>query len=174
MLFQIPQPYLASNWPIRYSALSSDGRLVAVAGRRGLIHYSSTSGRWKLFSSPPQEQAFVVKGGLLWFHHVLVAAVEVSKSYQVRAGPIMSRALLTLETDSFIFPGLRAEQSKCSPSGDNIVSRHHSISGGQFAVGLHCGQHAEPLFNYSDCGFDQVAHVWEYHFQRDNRCAFCS
>ncbi|KAH0838539.1 RIC1-domain-containing protein [Lanmaoa asiatica] len=80
----IPQPYLASNWPIRYSALSSDGRLVAVAGRRGLIHYSSTSGRWKLFSSVAQEQAFAVKGGLLWFHHVLIAAVEVSKSYQIR------------------------------------------------------------------------------------------
>jgi hypothetical protein len=30
-----------------------------------------------------QEQAFSVKGGLLWFHHVLIAAVEMSKSYQV-------------------------------------------------------------------------------------------
>lgn len=87
--FQIPQPYLASNWPIRYSALSNDGRLVAVAGRRGLIHYSSTSGRWKLFSNVAQEQAFAVKGGLLWFHHVLIAAVEVSKSYQVCIGPIL-------------------------------------------------------------------------------------
>lgn len=27
-----------------------------------------------------------MKGGLLWFHHVLIAAVEVSKSYQVRVG----------------------------------------------------------------------------------------
>jgi hypothetical protein len=81
---KIPQPYLASNWPVRYSALSNDGRLVAIAGRRGLVHYSSTSGRWKLFSSVAQEQAFTVKGGLLWFHHVLIAAVEVSKSYQIR------------------------------------------------------------------------------------------
>jgi len=32
-----------------------------------------------------QEQNFTVRGGLLWFHHVLVAAVEVSKSYQVRS-----------------------------------------------------------------------------------------
>ncbi|KIJ21502.1 hypothetical protein PAXINDRAFT_95072 [Paxillus involutus ATCC 200175] len=81
---KVPQAYLASNWPIRYSALSNDGRLVAIAGRRGLIHYSSTSGRWKLFSSITQEQAFAVKGGLLWFHHVLIAAVEVSKSHQIR------------------------------------------------------------------------------------------
>ena len=30
-----------------------------------------------------QEQAFVVRGGLVWFHHVLIAAVEIAKSYQV-------------------------------------------------------------------------------------------
>ncbi|KAI6045080.1 RIC1-domain-containing protein [Pisolithus marmoratus] len=81
---KLPQPYLASNWPIRYSALSNDGRLVAVAGRRGLIHYSATSGRWKAFTNFNQEQSFVVKGGLLWFHHVLIVAVEKAKSYQIR------------------------------------------------------------------------------------------
>ena len=69
---QIPQHYLATNWPILYSSISADGRLVAVAGRRGLIHYSSTSGRWKTFSDRQQEQAFV-----------LIAAVEVTHSYQV-------------------------------------------------------------------------------------------
>ncbi|KAF8146244.1 hypothetical protein K438DRAFT_1991002 [Mycena galopus ATCC 62051] len=31
-----------------------------------------------------QEQAFVVKSGMVWFHHVLITAVEVSKSYQIR------------------------------------------------------------------------------------------
>ncbi|KAG2023126.1 hypothetical protein CC2G_000817 [Coprinopsis cinerea AmutBmut pab1-1] len=81
---KIPQRYIAMNWPIRYSSLSSDGRLIAVAGRRGLIHYSSMSGRWKVFADEVQEQAFTVRGGLLWFHHVLVAAVEVGRSYQIR------------------------------------------------------------------------------------------
>ncbi|TFK30747.1 RIC1-domain-containing protein [Coprinopsis marcescibilis] len=81
---KIPQRYLATNWPIRYSSLSSDGRLIAVAGRRGLIHYSSTSGRWKVFADEAQDQAFSVRGGLVWFHHVLICAVEVSKTYQIR------------------------------------------------------------------------------------------
>ncbi|KAJ4499107.1 RIC1-domain-containing protein [Lentinula lateritia] len=81
---KVPQGYLAANWPIRYSSLSSDGRLIAIAGRRGLVHYSASSGRWKLFTDPVQEQAFSVQGGLLWFHHVLVAAVEVSKTHQIR------------------------------------------------------------------------------------------
>ncbi|KAI0786104.1 RIC1-domain-containing protein [Abortiporus biennis] len=80
----IPQDYISANWPIRYSALSTDGRLIAIAGRRGLVHYSSSSGRWKLFADEIQEQAFTVRGGLLWFHHVLIAAVEVAKSFQVR------------------------------------------------------------------------------------------
>lgn len=88
---QIPQSYLSTNWPIRYSALSADGRLIALAGRRGLAHYSSTSGRWKLFTDERQEQAFTVRGGLLWFHHVLVAAVEVAKTFQVSLRPSILR-----------------------------------------------------------------------------------
>lgn len=56
---------------------------MAVAGRRGLVHYSAASGRWKVFNDHVQEQAFAVKGGLIWFHHVLIAAVEAFKSYQV-------------------------------------------------------------------------------------------
>lgn len=82
---KVPQSYMSANWPIRYSSLSADGRLIAIAGRRGLVHYSSTSGRWKMFADELQEQAFTVKGGLLWFHHVLIAAVEVAGAYQVRA-----------------------------------------------------------------------------------------
>jgi len=82
---QLPLGYMATNWPIRYASISTDGRLIACAGRNGLIHYSGASGRWKLFGDEGQEQAFSVRGGLLWFYHVLVAAVEVGgKSYQVR------------------------------------------------------------------------------------------
>ena len=36
-----------------------------------------------MFGDSDQEQAFTVRGGLLWFHHVLIAAVEVSRTYQV-------------------------------------------------------------------------------------------
>jgi len=36
-----------------------------------------------MFADEQQEQNFAVRGGLLWFHHVLVAAVDISKSYQV-------------------------------------------------------------------------------------------
>ncbi|RPD63256.1 RIC1-domain-containing protein [Lentinus tigrinus ALCF2SS1-6] len=81
---KVPQNYMSANWPIRYSSISADGRLIAIAGRRGLVHYSSTSGRWKMFADERQEQAFTVKGGLLWFHHVLIVAVDVSGGHQVR------------------------------------------------------------------------------------------
>ncbi|KZT57891.1 RIC1-domain-containing protein [Calocera cornea HHB12733] len=81
---KVPPSYLATNWPIRYASISADGRLIAVAGRRGLVHYSSASGRWKIFLDEAQEQAFMVRGGLIWFHHVLVAATEGESSYQVR------------------------------------------------------------------------------------------
>ena len=58
--------------------------MIAVAGRRGLIHYSSSSGRWKIFADEEQAHDFTVRGGLLWFHHVLIAAVESAKLYEVR------------------------------------------------------------------------------------------
>ena len=48
-----------------------------------MTHYSAASGRWKLFADEREEREFTVRGGLIWFHHVLVAAVEVEKSYQV-------------------------------------------------------------------------------------------
>lgn len=93
LVIKVPLSYLAVNWPIHYSAISIDGRLIAAAGRRGLIHYSTNSGRWKLFADTAQEQAFTVRGGLLWFHHVLITAVEVSKAYQVGAYLDLSRTL---------------------------------------------------------------------------------
>lgn len=80
----IPNVYIATNWPIRYASISNDGRFIAVAGRRGLTHYSAASGRWKLFAHEREERGFTVRGGLLWFHHVLIAAVEVDKKYQIR------------------------------------------------------------------------------------------
>jgi hypothetical protein len=86
---KIPPSYIAHNWPVRYAAISTDGRLVAVAGRRGLVHYSSTSGRWKVYTDKIQEQAFVVRGGMVWFHHVLIAAVEVGGSFQVSLSRVM-------------------------------------------------------------------------------------
>ena len=97
-----PVQYIADNWPLRYSTISGDGRLIAVAGRRGLIHYSMSSGRWKCFESPAQEQAFFVRGGLLWFHHVLIAAVEMAnKSYQVVLQTFDNFQLIPLDSSLF-------------------------------------------------------------------------
>ena len=80
----VPPTYLVHNWPIRVVASSSDGKYVAVAGRRGLAHYSVTSGRWRTFDDPAAENEFAVRGGMCWHHHVLVAAVESGKQYQLR------------------------------------------------------------------------------------------
>ncbi|KAB2577530.1 Ribosome control protein 1 [Lasiodiplodia theobromae] len=81
---QVPAPYLIDQWPIRSAVISSDGRYVAVAGRRGLAHYSITSGRWKTFDDPEMENEFAVRGGMCWHQHVLIAAVEAGNSYELR------------------------------------------------------------------------------------------
>ncbi|CAD0096819.1 unnamed protein product, partial [Aureobasidium vineae] len=79
---QVPQAYLAYQWPLRLSVVSADARYLAVAGRRGLAHYSVGSGRWKTFEDPIAENSFTVRGGMCWWQHILVAAVESGSSYE--------------------------------------------------------------------------------------------
>jgi hypothetical protein len=80
---QVPSHYLVDQWPIRSAVISTDGRYVAIAGKRGLAHYSVHSGRWKTFEDPFIENEFTVRGGMCWFQHVLIAAVESHDSHQV-------------------------------------------------------------------------------------------
>ena len=82
---QVPSHYLVDQWPIRCAVVSNDGRYVAVAGKRGLAHYSVHSGRWKTFDDPFVENGFTVRGVMCWFQHVLIAAVEAQDSHQVRS-----------------------------------------------------------------------------------------
>ncbi|KAF2717569.1 RIC1-domain-containing protein [Polychaeton citri CBS 116435] len=85
-MVKVPHAYLANHWPIRTSVISPDGRFVAVAGRRGLAHYSSSSGRWKTFENAAAENEFTVRGGMCWWQHVLIAGIEVegARRWQVR------------------------------------------------------------------------------------------
>lgn len=81
---QVPSQYLIQQWPIKSAAISSDGKYVAVAGRRGLAHFSVASGRWRTFDDPQAEQEFTVRGGMCWHYHILIVAVEASNRSEVR------------------------------------------------------------------------------------------
>ncbi|KAG9234112.1 RIC1-domain-containing protein [Amylocarpus encephaloides] len=81
---QVPSSYLVDQWPIRCSVISADGRYVAVAGRRGLAHYSVNSGRWKTFVNENMENEYQVRGGMCWYQHILVAAIEAGDSFEIR------------------------------------------------------------------------------------------
>ncbi|KAL8914678.1 MAG: hypothetical protein Q9171_000690 [Xanthocarpia ochracea] len=80
----VPILYITKQRPIRSAVISHDGRYIAVAGKRGLAHYSVGSGRWKTFDDSEAENAFVVRGGMCWYQHVLIAAVESDESYELR------------------------------------------------------------------------------------------
>ncbi|KAF2120440.1 RIC1-domain-containing protein [Lophiotrema nucula] len=115
---QVPSHYLVDQWPIRSSVISNDGRYVAVAGRRGLAHYSVNSGRWKTFDDPFMENAFTVRGGMCWFQHVLIAAVESHESHEIR---IYSREL-ALNNDLVMHTQqLPAPIVLIAPSGDDSL-----------------------------------------------------
>ncbi|XP_017891417.1 guanine nucleotide exchange factor subunit Rich isoform X3 [Ceratina calcarata] len=74
LVVPIPSAYSGANWPIRYTAIDSEGMSLAVAGRTGLAHYSLPSRKWKLFGNETQERDFIVTGGLLWHRGFLVAS----------------------------------------------------------------------------------------------------
>jgi len=81
---KIPPNYIALQHPIRYASISSDARLIAVAGRRGLTHYNALSGRWKVFEREQEEESVKVVGGMSWWGPILIAGTEDgSGQYQV-------------------------------------------------------------------------------------------
>lgn len=82
----MPLTYTALQHPIRYAAISSDARFIAVAGRRGLTHYNALSGRWKLFESEVEEESVRIAGGMAWWSNVLIAGCVTGNEYQVSDG----------------------------------------------------------------------------------------
>ena len=84
---RVPMPplFLQNQRPIRCAVTSPDGRYVAVAGRRGLAHYSVQSGRWKTFDDVDAESAFVLRGGMLWYQYILIASVDVGDYDEVKS-----------------------------------------------------------------------------------------
>jgi len=83
---QIPEMYLAHNWPIRYSSIDSTGQYLAMAGKHGLVHYSFVTARWKLFGNIQHEQSVTCCGGLVWYKNIIVFACknEETKKYEIR------------------------------------------------------------------------------------------
>ncbi|KAH6657471.1 RIC1-domain-containing protein [Truncatella angustata] len=115
---RIPSNYLLNQWPIRSTIISSDGRYVAVAGRRGLAHYSINSGRWKTFANDAAENEFVVRGGMCWYQHILVAAVEANRSYELR---LYSREAALDSGTAMFTQQLPAPIVLITPSGDDSL-----------------------------------------------------
>lgn len=145
---QIPESYLYEQGPVRSAVISSDGRYVAVAGRRGLAHYSINSGRWKTFDKPDMENDFAVRGGMCWYQHILVTAVETDDDYEVcwNLGhksavydtlTIKGAAVFTrIGPGQFIRPACRAAA---------ISNRSSFTSWGGFVAGLHVRECSVPL-----------------------------
>jgi hypothetical protein len=115
---QVPSSYLVDQWPMRCAVISPDGRYIAVAGRRGLVHYSINSGRWKTFVNEVAENEFQVRGGMCWHQHILVAAVEAGDSYEIR---LYSREAVLDSGSVLHIERLPAPVVLIAPSGDDSL-----------------------------------------------------
>ncbi|PYH89427.1 hypothetical protein BO71DRAFT_487961 [Aspergillus ellipticus CBS 707.79] len=124
---QYPPTYLHSQWPIRSSVVSQDGRYVAIAGRRGLAHYSVNSGRWRVFEDFKVENSFSVRGGMCWYGHILIAAIDNDGSYELRLYsremPLNNQTILHIEylPSPVVFIGPSGEDSLLVYTYDNVL-----------------------------------------------------
>ncbi|RAH63954.1 RIC1 family protein [Aspergillus aculeatinus CBS 121060] len=138
---QYPPSYLHSQWPIRSSVVSQDGRYVAIAGRRGLAHYSVNSGRWKVFEDPKIENSFAVRGGMFWYGHILIAAIDNDGSYELRLYsremPLNNQSILHIEylPSPVVFVGASGEDSLLVYTYDNILY-HYIINSAHSRITL--------------------------------------
>lgn len=121
---QIPNAYLLHQWPIKVAAVSSDSKYVAVAGRRGLAHYSITSSRWKTFDDAAAEHDFAVKGGMCWHQHFLIAAVEAGNRHQLRIYSREKALERTVHVEELAAPALLITMSG---SDSLLVYTHDNI-----------------------------------------------
>ena len=81
---EMPRLFLINQRPLRCAVISPDGRYIAIAGRRGLAHYSIQSGRWKTFDDLEAESSFMIRGGMCWYQHILIAAVDTGDQDEVK------------------------------------------------------------------------------------------
>ncbi|OKP01274.1 RAB6A-GEF complex partner protein 1 [Penicillium subrubescens] len=138
---QYPPAYLHSQWPIRSCVVSQDGRYVAIAGRRGLAHYSINSGRWKVFEDSKVENSFAVRGGMCWYGHILIAAVESDGSYELRLysreDALTNSSIMHIEylPSPVVFIGPSGEDSLLVYTYDNILY-HYIINSMQTQITL--------------------------------------
>ncbi|KAL4999630.1 RIC1-domain-containing protein [Aspergillus recurvatus] len=138
---QYPPAYLHSQWPIRSSSVSQDGRYVAIAGKRGLAHYSVNSGRWKVFEDSKAENSFAVRGGMCWYGHILIAAIDRDGSYELcmfsRELPLNNHSVLHVEylPSPVVFIGPSGEDSLLVYTYENILY-HYIINSTQSRITL--------------------------------------
>ncbi|KAL4976736.1 RIC1-domain-containing protein [Aspergillus desertorum] len=138
---QYPPAYLHSQWPIRSSSVSQDGKYVAIAGKRGLAHYSVNSGRWKVFEDSKIENSFAVRGGMCWYGHILIAAIDRDGSYGLcmfsRELPLNNHSVLDVEyiPSPVVFIGPSGEDSLLVYTYENILY-HYIINSTQSRITL--------------------------------------
>ena len=89
----MPAEYVADYSPIRLVSVSADIRYLAIAGKVGFAHLSTSSGRWRVLESLdtfdpsilPEDIPHIphVRGGLCWYNNILLVGGDFGESHEV-------------------------------------------------------------------------------------------
>lgn len=122
-----PAAYLSRQWPVKCAVISADGKYIGIAGRRGVAHYSIASGRWKMFDDLYAEDEFGVRGGMGWYQHILVVAVECEGQSQVSLSLPFPFALHYVKTDMLQIRLYSREKPLVASSAIHTETLTHSV-----------------------------------------------
>ncbi|KAG5518270.1 hypothetical protein PMAC_003066 [Pneumocystis sp. 'macacae'] len=80
---RIPLDYFRNNCYIKYSAITSCGQYLVIAGYHGIAYYSFVSEKWRIITKDSNSN-FQVSGGMCWYHNVLIASIQINNIYELK------------------------------------------------------------------------------------------
>ncbi|EGD75777.1 hypothetical protein PTSG_07896 [Salpingoeca rosetta] len=89
---QIPQAYRESNGPIFTAAVDRTGQFIAVAAQRGLMHYNTLTGKWKMFGNVAHERDLICTAGLAWWRSTHIVVASYSEEHKTSQLQLYSRS----------------------------------------------------------------------------------
>lgn len=126
---EYPQPYVASEWPIRYVSIKDDGSLIAIAGLHGLAIYVCSKKTWFLYKDANMEQLISVTCPMIWCSQFLLAGVVCESNFELHLykpkGPLDDRENLAKLsfTSTIVTMSVCDEYSLVVYTADNFL--HH-------------------------------------------------
>lgn len=131
-MVDIPNSYLAGNYPVRYASVDRDCKNLAIAGTRGFAIHQVGTNQWKYFTKQSQHDGITICSDLIWWGEYLVTSC-----FNLDLETFEIRAYLTnhsLENESSISRSTSMEVIKMSIFENRLLVLYSNGEMGMFML----------------------------------------